>query len=455
MNAPEQYMQNMQTLLRDEFQAYAASFSMPSYRGLRLNTLRKDVKERCEGLPFLTDKIPYVENGYYLDNLSQPAKHPYYAAGLYYLQEPSAMLPADRLPVKKGDLVLDLCAAPGGKATALLSKLNGTGMLLANDISASRAKVLLKNLVLTGGSNFFVSAEEPQKLAALYGPVFDKILVDAPCSGEGMFRHDPSLMRDWVKKGPAYYAPLQREILKSAVSMLKPGGMLLYSTCTFSVSENEENILWLLKEHQNLHPVDIPRSDGMQEGFLGLHEAVRCFPHRMRGEGHFLCLLQKDRSAPEFRSGTETFAGRVNVMPNSLCTFLKQVRKPLDIDRIFQQNGSVLYLPEGYEKLYRHQIRYLRTGLMLGTINEKGNFKPDQALALWLQGSDFTNTLDMDAGDERILRYLRGETIFTDPSEKDLTDGDVLICADGYALGFAKLQSGKLKNALHPGFILH
>ncbi|MBR6451770.1 MAG: SAM-dependent methyltransferase [Lachnospiraceae bacterium] len=455
MNAPEQFMQNMQTLLQDEFPAYAASFSMPSTRGLRLNTNRHDAKIRCKGLPFIAEKIPYVDNGYFINEQAQPAKHPYYAAGLYYLQEPSAMLPADRLPVQKGDLVLDLCAAPGGKATALLAKLEGSGMLLANDISASRAKALQKNLVLTGFDNFFVSAEDPQKLAALYGQVFDKILVDAPCSGEGMFRHDPALMKDWMKKGPAFYAPIQKEILKSAVSMLKPGGMLLYSTCTFSVTENEENILWLLNEYPILHPVEIKKTDGMQEGYLGLHEAARCFPHLMKGEGHFLALLRKEEDSNRREPFTKTFSGKECRLPESLMEFLEQIRKPVDPDRIFIQNGCVLYLPDGYERLYRNQVRYLRTGLLLGSIHDRKSFKADQALALWLDASAFDNTLDLPVSDDRVMRYLRGETIFTEPSDPGILEGDVLICADHYALGFAKLQNGKLKNALHPGFIMH
>lgn len=453
MNAPEQFMQNMQTLLQEDYQAYAASFSMPSFRGLRLNTLRKNVRKQCEGLSFIDEKIPYVENGYYIKGDSQPAKHPYYAAGLYYLQEPSAMLPADRLPVDPGDLVLDLCAAPGGKSTALLAKLNGTGMLLANDISASRAKVLLKNLILTGADNFFVSAMDPKNLATLYGPVFDKILVDAPCSGEGMFRHDPSLMREWTKKGPSAYVEVQREILQAAVSMLKPGGLLLYSTCTFSMSENEENILWLMEQHPNLKPVQIPKSDGMREGFCGLDAAARCFPHLMKGEGHFLALLQKAESKTEPVFATETFSN--DRIPQELFNRLDTVQRLIDHDRIHMQDHHVFYLPVGYEKLYRKNIRFLRTGLLIGEWNEKGTLKPDQALAMWLSASEYANACNLSAEDERVLRYLRGETIFTTHADYGLSDGDVLICVDGYALGFAKLQNGRLKNGLHIGFVQH
>ncbi|MBO4902523.1 MAG: RsmB/NOP family class I SAM-dependent RNA methyltransferase [Lachnospiraceae bacterium] len=450
MNVPEQYMQNMQKLLGNDFDAYAASFDKPPCHGLRVNLLRKDARLRVSKLPFILGKIPFDQNAFYTDGSMNPAKHPYYAAGLYYLQEPSAMLPAACLPVEEGDVVLDLCAAPGGKATALLSKLNGTGLLLANDISASRAKALLKNLELTGAANFFVSAEKPAKLAMSYGPVFDKILVDAPCSGEGMFRRDPSLIRDWEKKGPSYYAPIQADILQEAVSMLKPGGYLLYSTCTFAPLEDEEQILKLLRDNPQLHPVPLEKTDGLSDGIRGLPEAVRAYPHRFHGEGHFLCLLQKETGdTREARS--ETFlSDHKGQMPNSLLTFLDQLTEPLDADRIVIKNGCVYLLPEKYEKLYRSNIRFLRTGLLLGETDAKGNFKPSQALALHLHADGFTQVLDMPLEDERIFRYLKGETVYADEGCKN---GTVLFCADGYALGFASANNGQIKNRLAKGFI--
>ncbi len=454
MKAPEQFMQNMQTLLGEDYQAYAASFLMPSLRGLRLNPQRKipDLKS----LSFLDEKIPFAEYGYYLKPDSQPAKHPYYAAGVYYLQEPSAMLPADRLPIEEGDLVLDLCAAPGGKSTQILGKLKGSGLLLSNDISAGRAKILLKNLVLSGNRNFFVSAEEPRTLADTYGPIFDKILVDAPCSGEGMFRRDESLIRDWEQKGPAYYAPIQKEILSCAYDMLKPGGMLLYSTCTFAASENEDNILWLIKEHPDLHPVQIRCTDGMSPGLSGLTEAARCFPHRMKGEGHFLCLLQKEPDGNEHLGGIPAKPLKcVKKLPEQVQKVLDKIREPFDPDRICMINDELYDFPQGSEKIYHPRLRFLRTGLHLGTIAGNNRFKPSQALALTLSADDFYNVVDLPLEDERVLRYLRGETIFAEAAEGPEENGTVLVCVDGYALGFAKAENGKMKNGLHPGYIWH
>ncbi len=453
MDVPEQYMQKMQTLLGDGFRDYAASFSMPSHHGLRVNPLRKNACEKILRLPFLLGKIDYVENGYYVDPEGKPSAHPYYAAGLYYLQEPSAMLPADRLPVYQGDLILDLCAAPGGKSTALLAKLNGSGLLVANDISASRARPLVKNLELYGGTNYFVTAEDPKKLSGTYGQIFDKILVDAPCSGEGMFRRDPSLIRDWETRGPDYYAPLQKEILSEAVSMLRPGGMLLYSTCTFSTQENEEQILNLLEEYPQLHSVKIPARDGLCEGFLGLTDAVRAFPHKLKGEGHFLALLRKDgREDAQTDHGITSAAVKNAKLPSELLCFLDGILHDINKDRILILQEQVYLMPEGYERIMRSTIRFLRTGLLLGSI-KNNRFKPSQALALSLHADDYRFVLNLPSEDERVKRYLRGETIPTDLPDE--TNGhDILICADGYALGFGKKNGQQLKNGLNPAFRL-
>ena len=204
------------------------------------------------------------------------------------------MAPAETLPIAPGDYVLDLCAAPGGKSTQLLAKLGGTGLLHSNDISASRAQALKKNLELAGAENAFVTAEPPEKLAAYFHEFFDKILVDAPCSGEGMFRREAGMSAYWNEKGPEYYAPLQADILARAVSMLKPGGYLMYSTCTFSPLENEANVLSLTKRFPALELLDIPDQKGFSRGVLpGSEKCVRIYPHRMRGEGQFMALFVK------------------------------------------------------------------------------------------------------------------------------------------------------------------
>ena len=239
MDLPKKFCDEMKRILGDEYPAYLASMEDTRKYGLRDNTAKISVEDFLKISPFELNPNPYVDNGFYYDPEVAPAKHPYYFAGLYYLQDPSAMTPASRLPVEEGDVVLDLCAAPGGKATELAAKLHGTGLLIANDISSKRAKALLKNIELFGVENSFIVTEYPQKLQEYFTGFFDKILIDAPCSGEGMFRKEPSMVKALEQNGPEFYAKLQEEILRQALPKLKPGGYLLYSTCTFSPLEDE------------------------------------------------------------------------------------------------------------------------------------------------------------------------------------------------------------------------
>ena len=243
MNLPSAFEEKMKYLLGTEYDDYLNCFDEPRHYGLRINTAKISVEDFLKISPWPLEKVPWIHNGFYYDGENcQPAKHPYYYAGLYYLQEPSAMTPADRLPIEPGDRVLDVCAAPGGKATELGARLNGTGVLAANDLSNSRAKGLLKNIELMGIGNVLVLSEEPGKLIPYFTEYFDKILIDAPCSGEGMFRKDRKMIRAWEEHGPDYFSKIQRSIITQAAQMLRPGGMILYSTCTFSPEENEQTI---------------------------------------------------------------------------------------------------------------------------------------------------------------------------------------------------------------------
>ncbi|HOO28180.1 MAG TPA: RsmB/NOP family class I SAM-dependent RNA methyltransferase, partial [Lachnospiraceae bacterium] len=370
---------------------------------------------------------------------------------------PSAMLPADRLPIKEGDRVLDLCAAPGGKSTALLAKLHGTGFLLSNDISYSRAQALLKNMEMHGASNFCVTAEEPQKLAAYYPGFFDKILVDAPCSGEGMFRKDAALISSWETKGPDYYAPIQLAILSAAVRMLKPGGLLLYSTCTFSEKENEGVIRELLNSNPELTTAAISPYDGFSQGRMGLTDCVRIFPHRMAGEGHFLALLKKENTpvsrAAESPSVLQKNGRSFGQAGADLEAFLSFLDFSLPKDRLLFLNGMLYLLPENYTDSYHEALRYVRSGILIGEIDKRGTFKPSQAFAMHLSYDRFRNTMDLALADLRVIKYLKGETIFYSSDEVRLEKGYVLICVDGYPLGFGKVSvAGTIKNKYKPGW---
>lgn len=366
------------------------------------------------------------------------------------------MTPASVLPVEPGDRVLDLCAAPGGKSTELGAKLMGKGVLIANDISNSRAKALLKNLELFGISNICVTSETPEKLASVYPEYFDKILVDAPCSGEGMFRKDADMVKDWMEHGPAYYAPIQKEILHQAVAMLKPGGMMVYSTCTFDKREDEEQILDLLKTYPEMEVVPLPRFAGACDSF-GFSGAIRLFPHKIKGEGHFVVLLRKNadgQEAKQGKTGKQTKAGKQTKIPAvlekepELKTFLEKCGIFEDPSRFMVREDSIYYLPENFEPA--KGIRYLRTGLLVGTL-KKGRFEPSQALAMALSPDTFEDCISFNRGDDRVIRYLKGETISLNEGEKP-RKGWVLVCVDGFALGFAKGNGMNLKNKYYPGW---
>ncbi len=447
--------------------AYLACLSDPMEHGLRLNGGRM-TKEAFEAVaPWKLEPIPWCPTGYYLGEdaiENAPSKHPLYYAGAYYLQEPSAMLPAAALPVKPGDRVLDLCAAPGGKSTALAEKLRGEGVLVCNDISATRAKALIKNLELFGVTNAVVTAETPERLASVFAGYFDKILIDAPCSGEGMFRKSAAMLHDWSPEKPAEYASLQREILGYAIRMLRPGGMLLYSTCTYAPEEDEGSVQYLLNlpeaKEKGLMLCAIP----MQEGFLPgdpawipdgtpeLSGTVHMFPHRLRGEGHFAALFKSDVSGEEEnRSGSagKASGGQRPVKCPEFDDFVSGLSISYDPARITEQSGYLSCLPPVNDLPKLSGLRVLRRGLYLGEV-KKYRFEPSQALAMTLTPETYKNVLRLDGTDARVLRYLRGETLEYEDGEAD--KGRVLITYCGLPLGFGKASDGRIKNNYLPGW---
>lgn len=406
---PHQYEEQMKGLLGEEYPDYLASLERLPDKGLRVNENKISVSDFLNlwsrmSLPEL-EQIPWIHNGFFVPKGLDAASLWLYQAGLYYIQEPAAMSPAEFLPVEKHDRVLDLCAAPGGKSTELLSKLGRTGVLYSNDVSPSRAKALKKNLETAGAVNAFVTAETPEKLAAHFPAFFQKILVDAPCSGEGMFRVQPSMMQHWEECGPEYYAPVQREILEQAYRMLAPGGMLMYSTCTFSKKEDEEQILGFLKEHPDLQAVELP----LKEGFESLQDSrsggrlpfVRLYPHKLRGEGQFMALLQK-REGKEAKAQNDEMHGRHS-----------QEKAPV----YWRREDEVYLLPEGI--IPEKNLHYLLTGRHIGTI-KNGVLVPSQADAMTESEKTWPDTLNLCFDDPRVFKYLKGETL-------SLSDAEVIL----------------------------
>lgn len=461
MQFPVEYEKRMKQQLKEEYDDYVRCFERPCASGLRVNSLKLSPDAFLALSPDPLMRIPWIRNGYFYPGNASPAKHPFYFAGLYYLQEPSAMAPASLLPVAPGNKVLDLCAAPGGKSTELAAKLGGEGVLVANDISNSRAKALLKNIELFGVKNAVVISEAPTRLSERFPGYFDRILVDAPCSGEGMFHKSPSIMKNWEQYGTGYYSNLQRQILPEAVKMLAPGGYLLYSTCTFSPEEDEGTVQFLLDKFPELELVpalaQTPAEGVSYEGFAPgrpewaehgdetLRYTVRLWPHKLPGEGHFIALLHKKEDANVLPALKEEEV-RIAKLSGEAAEFLEKTSLPYDPARIFNREGRLYLLPEKIPPL--GGLRILRSGLLLGE-EKKGRFEPSQALAMALKKQEYPDVYALPADDPDIVRYLKCESL---TAKEALSDGYVLVCVGDYPLGFAKCSKGNLKNKYLPGW---
>ena len=465
---PQSFLDSMKEILGEDYEAFLAGFDGQRQYGLRVNTLKMNLEEFERIAPFHLKKVPWISNGYFYEAEDAPAKHPFYSAGLYYLQEPSAMTPASRLKVQPGERVLDLCAAPGGKATELGAALQGEGLLVANDINTARARALLRNLELFGISNSFVTNEPPHVLAERFPEFFHKIMVDAPCSGEGMFRKNPAVVDSWQEKGPEYFSKLQREIIVQAADMLLPGGMMFYSTCTFSPLENEKTITHLLKERPDMEVIPMEDYEGFAEGLTSYRGEVfdescklcrRIWPHKMSGEGHFMALLHKKNGVQQQVQQTvsqssiwwEKCKGLNKEQKAAAEDFFSHVNIAYDEKRIDVRGDNLYYLPA--PKYDGRGLHFLRNGLFMGEFKKK-RFEPSQPFALALHAQDFDQVLDFPADDERLSRYLRGETL----DVSDLIAGEKkrkgwqLVMVAGHPLGFGKLVNNNLKNKYPSGW---
>lgn len=456
MELPQKFEDNMRFLLGDEFDKYAECLNYPMHHGIRINTSKISVEDFLKINPFTLTPVPWCSNGFYYDEtLDKPSKHPYYYAGLYYIQEPSAMTPASVLPVSEGDRVLDICAAPGGKSTELACKLKDTGILISNDISASRAKALLKNLEVFGISNSLIISEAPYKLSERFPEYFDKILIDAPCSGEGMFRKSNSMITAWENNGNDLFVGLQKEILTEIVKMLKPGGTIVYSTCTFSPLENEQSVEFMLSLDDSLSLSHFDKYEAFDDGHPewgntnneALKECARLWPHRIEGEGHFVCLVKKaGESSATYNRGE--YSLKKSKLPAEVLDFFKDIDGFYDEKRFELSGDKLYYIPDTFPNV--KGLRILRCGLYLGEC-KKNRFEPSQALAMNLKATQFKNITDLSVSDDRVLRYLKGETIDANEGSKN---GYTLVCVDGYPLGWGKIGNGIIKNKYLAGWRL-
>ena len=450
---PEKFSRRMQELLGDEYTAFLESYDEKSYAGLRMNTLKITPEEYLELTEQHLEPVSWCPTGFYYNGRREYSKNALYHAGLYYIQEPSAMFPAQVLPVEAGDRILDMCAAPGGKSTALAAKLQGTGLLVSNDISPSRAKALLKNIEASGVRNSIVLTEDPKNLVNFFEEYFDKILIDAPCSGEGMFRKEPSMMKAWEKNGPDFFSKLQKSIVDCGISMLKPGGMMVYSTCTFSVEENEGTLKYILENYPDMHVIPIEQQgDGLMAGHPEwvdgpeeISDARRLWPHHLHGEGHFTALLQKEGSSSSVNP--ENVRG-MKELPEEFTRFLKDGAVNIDFDpaRMVVQGDHLSYLPENMPELGK--LRRMRTGWYLGDIKKK-RFEPSGFFARAMTPPECGHWIDLEVSDARVVKYLKCETLEV---STELENGWYIVGVHGHALGWGKVSAGTLKNKYPSGW---
>lgn len=457
MRLPESFDYRIGKQLGKEYDDYISCLDKPMYHGIRINNNKISTDDFLKISPFELKPVLWTDNGFYFDkNKCTPSKHPYYYAGLYYIQEPSAMLPAATLPIEDGDMVLDICAAPGGKSTELAARLNKTGFIISNDISSSRAKALLKNMELSGIGNMAVISEPPNVLCKRFKGFFDKILIDAPCSGEGMFRKSSQMVTAWENNGVEMFQNIQKSILKEAVNMLKPGGKILYSTCTFSPEEDEQSVEYLLSLDDSLSLCDIHKIEGFDDGHpewgrTGNPELAKCarlWPHRIEGEGHFAALFEKKNDENSDISCISKYSYRSFKAPDYVTEFFSHINPScgIDLSHVEENNGRLMYIPDNTPDV--RGLRTLRNGLFLGEL-KKNRFEPSESLAMYLKAEEYDNICSLRGDSDEVMKYLKGETIFTD---EVLHDGYVLVCADGYPLGWAKNNNGTLKNKYLSGW---
>lgn len=437
---PQSFKEEMQTLLKEEYPKFMDSYMSSRHYGLRLNLNKIKIEEFIKIKDTLLKdleltQIPWCQSGFYYQGENRPAKNPLYHGGLYYIQEPSAMSPVELMDIKKGMKVLDLCSAPGGKATQIAGKLEGEGIVVANDISAQRIKAVLKNFEIQGITNALITNAHQDKMAKVFENYFDRILLDVPCSGEGMFRKDTDLIKSYQKS--RIDSPIiQREILPQAEKMLKPGGLLMYSTCTFNLEENEEQIQNFLEEYPNFEIVSLEATNGFVPGYL--EGSLRLFPHKTDSEGHFLCLLKKKETEYIQNDITEKFT-TFDKLPDEFQSFVKENMTLSEIEGNYTLNQDKIYKELNVGRDLKG-LKIVRNGLYMGELKNK-TFLPSSAFIMSTIKSDWKNTIDLKADDPILTKYLKCETL-----EFDMPKGMYIICVEGYPLGYGKINNGSLKN---------
>ena len=431
---PEAFLSRMRLQLGAEYEEYMQSLERPRAVALRFNPLKTG---EFPALPFVGEPVPWAEHGYYYDSQARPGLHVWHEAGLYYLQEASAMAPVELLDPQPGEIVLDLCAAPGGKTTQIAGKMGGEGLLVCNEINPKRAKILSRNIERMGVPNALVLNHHPRDLERHFAGCFDRVLVDAPCSGEGMFRKEEAAVTDWSEETVQMCAGRQQEILATAAKLLRPGGRLVYSTCTFAPAEDEGAISEFLRLHPDfvIEQVDAPELSSGSAALVddpaeGIESTFRLWPHRQYGEGHYAAVLRKLGD-----EASTLIPGKGEKLPAQWTAFAKELGIRLPAGKAVSFGPSLFWVPEHLPEL--KGMKVLRPGLELG-VCKKDRFEPAHALALWLKGC--ANVQDYGPESGEMARYIHGDVV---PSDKK---GWCLVTAGGISIGWGKGDGKVLKN---------
>lgn len=452
MNLPIEFEKKMKAFLGDEWDDFLYSYDNNRFQALRFNTLKvQSPEERMRILKTLKTssdkKVSWANAAYYFDENVRPGKHPYHEMGLYYIQEPSAMSAAALLAPKPGMRVLDLCAAPGGKSTQLATYLGDSGLLVSNEINTQRSRILSQNIERMGIKNAIVTNEDSFVLASHFPGFFNAIQVDAPCSGEGMFRKLPEAIEQWSMENVAICAARQKEILDNAAVMLKPGGVIVYSTCTFSKEENEDVIEYFLERYPD----------------FTLEEMERFWPHKVDGEGHFVAKLvrrgcvdtdlkadrktQKNKNSKNRKNETKPALTKENM--KLLSEFLDETISE-DMAAWIKNSRLVMF----GEQLYRlpdmevdiKGLKVQRAGLHIGEF-KKQRFEPSHSLALALKLNDAKNVVKLTCDNPQTIGFFNGQSVMlSDEQAAECKKGWALVCVDGYPAGWGKVNGAQVKN---------
>lgn len=452
MNLPIEFEKKMKAFLGDEWDDFLYSYDNNRFQALRFNTLKVQSHEEIMRILMVLEissdkKVSWANEAYYFDENVRPGKHPYHEMGLYYIQEPSAMSAAALLAPKPGMRVLDLCAAPGGKSTQLATYLGDSGLLVSNEINTQRSRILSQNIERMGIKNAIVTNEDSFVLASHFPGFFNAIQVDAPCSGEGMFRKLPEAIEQWSMENVAICAARQKEILDNAAVMLKPGGTIVYSTCTFSKEENEDVIEYFLEIHPD----------------FTLEEMERFWPHKVDGEGHFVAKLvrrgcvdtdlkadrktKKNKNSKNRKNETKPALTKENM--KLLSEFLDETIS--EDMAAWIKNSRLVMLGEQLYRLPDMEVdikglKVQRAGLHIGEF-KKQRFEPSHSLALALKLNDAKNVVKLTCDNPQTIGFFNGQSVMlSDEQAAECKKGWALVCVDGYPAGWGKVNGAQVKN---------